>query len=32
MKIEDRTVRITLPGGTGDLFKIDDGKFPGLQN
>jgi len=32
IKIKDRTVRITLPGGTGDLFKIDDGKFPGLQN
>ena len=32
MKIKDRTVRITLPGGTGDLFKIDDGQFPGLQN
>ena len=21
---------LTLPGGTGDLFKIDDGEFPGL--
>jgi len=32
IKTKDQTFRITLPGGTGDLFKIDDGKFPGLSN
>lgn len=24
------TLNLTLPGGTGDLFKFDDGNFPGL--
>ena len=26
------TLELTLPGGTGDLFKLGDGKFPGLGN
>jgi len=30
MAIRGRSVQIRLPGGTGDLFKVDDGKFPGL--
>ena len=28
--IGDRSVRVVLPGGTGDLLKIDDGTFPDL--
>ena len=30
VKLNKGTLRLTLPGGTGDLFKINDGKFPGL--
>ena len=30
LTITNATVRITLPGGTGDLFKLNDGEFPGL--
>ncbi|NOY42221.1 MAG: PEP-CTERM sorting domain-containing protein [Planctomycetes bacterium] len=25
------TLNLTLPGGTADLFKFDDGLFPGLS-
>ena len=28
--IGGRSVRVVLPGGTGDLLKIDDGTFPDL--
>ncbi len=28
--VEAGTLRITLPGGTGDLFHVGDGGFPGL--
>ncbi len=28
--IQNRSVRVVLPGETGDLFKIDDGTFPDL--
>ena len=30
LPIREGSVQIRLPGGTGDLFKVDDGKFPGL--
>jgi len=30
LPIREGSVQIHLPGGTGDLFKVDDGKFPGL--
>ena len=30
MAIREGSVQIRLPGGTGDLFKVDDGRFPGL--
>ncbi|MAE66755.1 MAG: hypothetical protein CMJ18_21005 [Phycisphaeraceae bacterium] len=29
--VRDSTLKITLPGGTGDLFKFGDGPFPGLE-
>jgi hypothetical protein len=28
--VRDGTLQLRLPGGTGDLFKIRDGQFPGL--
>ncbi len=31
LTIDNHTLHVTLPGGTGDLFKIDDGRFPGLK-
>ena len=30
--IRNGTAKITLPGGTGDLLKINDGDFPGLTD
>ena len=27
----DNTLTLTLPGGTGDLFKIGDAEFPGIE-
>ncbi len=32
LTISNATVRIKLPGGTGDLFKLNDGEFPGLAD
>jgi len=29
--LQDGTLTVTLPGGTGDLFKTGDGRFPGLE-
>jgi len=31
LAIDDGTLKITLPGGTGDLFKLNDGRFPGWE-
>ena len=28
--ITHKTLTVTLPGGTGELFKLDDAEFPGL--
>ena len=30
LTIHNQTLAVTLPGGTGDLFKIGDADFPGL--
>ena len=30
LAVKDGVLEITLPGGTGDLFKIDDAVFPGI--
>ena len=32
LAVEDGTLVLRLPGGTGDLFKIGDGRFPGLSH
>ena len=29
--VKDGRFRITLPGGTGDLLRLGDASFPGLQ-
>ena len=31
LQLDNGIVRITLPGGTGDLFKLNDGAFPGQR-
>lgn len=30
LRVTDATLHVTLPGGTGDLFKVGPGLFPGL--
>ena len=30
LPVVDGRLRLTLPGGTGDLFKVPDAEFPGL--
>ena len=32
LEVANNTIKITLPGGTGDLFKIGDSDFPGLES
>ena len=32
LPVPDGTLTLTLPGGTGDLFKTDDSRFPGLES
>ncbi|MAE65685.1 MAG: hypothetical protein CMJ18_15560 [Phycisphaeraceae bacterium] len=31
LHVENGMLELTLPGGTGDLLKIGDGQFPGLE-
>jgi hypothetical protein len=30
LAVKDGVLEVTIPGGTGDLFKIGDAAFPGL--
>jgi hypothetical protein len=31
IQVTNSKIKVTLPGGTGDLFKIGDSRFPGLD-